>query len=221
VKENKIIGDFEKFIENIEILIINIPPSAKDKSPELFPAKIAQILDVLPNMCKVIFVSSTSVYGDTNSRINEDANTSPTRDGGKILLETEQLLITHLQERLTIVRFAGLFGPDRHPGRFLSKMKAIPNPKGVINLIHQDDCIQLLSRIITTSSWGELYNGCSDEHPQRDIFYTKAAEVLNVDTPTFSQDEPTSYKIVDNSKSKDILGMKYAFPDPLKSLASL
>jgi nucleoside-diphosphate-sugar epimerase len=162
----------------------------------------------------VIFVSSTSVYGNNNQIACEDSPTNPTKASGKCVLEAEKVIQAHFGKNAAIVRFAGLFGPDRHPGRFLKENAPISNPNGKINLVHLEDCIALIASIIEKNAYGEIYNGCSDEHPTRAEFYTKAAYALSLDAPEFDATIPPVDKTVSNEKSKTKLGMVYKYAKP-------
>ena len=135
----------------------------------------------------------------------------PETASGKAVLLAEQLLREALGERLTIIRFSGLMGPDRFPGRFLAGKKEVPNGKAPVNMIYQTDCIQLIAEVINQDCWGEIFNGCADDHPTREDFYTKAALKLGLEPPTFSQTPTGQFKIISNEKSKTILGMKYQY----------
>ena len=218
ILKTEIIGDFNQFLDAIDILIINIPPSSKSGEITEYPAKIEQIAKKLPKECKVVFVSSTSVYGNHNVPVNEENKPTPTRKSGKAVLSAENILKATLGNRLTIVRFAGLFGPDRHPGSFLKTKNSVSNPNGYINLIHQVDCIRLITAIIQQRQWGQIINGCADEHPKRSELYTKAAQVLQQEIPKLEQTEPASFKIVENNKSKELLNFTYQYNDPLLAL---
>ena len=48
----------------------------------------------------------------------------------------------------TVIRFGGLIGYDRMPGKFLTGKKDLPNGDAPVNLIHRDDCVQIIYQII-------------------------------------------------------------------------
>ncbi|UWX55254.1 hypothetical protein NYZ99_01135 [Maribacter litopenaei] len=68
----------------------------------------------------ILFVSSTSVYGENQGEVNEETIPIPSSEAGKQLLETEKLIRENSHVESTIIRFAGLIGPDRHPVNMLS-----------------------------------------------------------------------------------------------------
>lgn len=214
VSINNVQGNWKNFIQDIDTLIINIPPGKKDNRIESYAMQLEQIAQRCDPSLKVVFVSSTSVYGNNNQIAFEDSETIPTKVSGKHVLAAEKVIQTHFGENATIVRFAGLFGPDRHPARFLKADTVLANPNGKINLIHLDDCIALITTIIEKDIYGEIFNGCADEHPTRSEFYTKAAYALSMDAPQYNATLPPTGKVVSNEKSKNVLGMVYTYAAP-------
>ena len=214
VTKNNIQGNWKNFIQDIDTLIINIPPGKKDNLTDNYSSQIQEVVDRCDSNLKVIFVSSSSVYGNHSQMATEDSATKPIKNSGHFVLDAEKIIQTHFGRNATIVRFAGLFGPDRHPGRFLKTNTPLSNPNGKINLIHLEDCITLLASIIEQGAYGEVFNGCSDEHPIRSEFYTKAAFALSLDRPNFDSTTPAVYKTVSNKKSKLALGMIYKYANP-------
>ena len=65
---------------------------------------------------RVILSSSTGVWGDEGGGIvDESTPPNPSREAGRVLVEAETLLATHLAGPGTALRFAGLYGPGRLP----------------------------------------------------------------------------------------------------------
>ena len=214
VEADTIIGDWEAFIDETDTLIINFPPKRIDDIETIHPSQIAQIITHTPKTTKVIFVSSTSVYQNTNELIDETVTCLPEKASGHALVKAEELLQQHFGSNLTILRLSGLIGPKRHPGRFLAKKRELKNPNIPINLIHQKDAIGLIEAILEQNCFGKIINGCADVHPKRKDFYENAAIKLNLPAPIFGSSKETYYKIVDNSKSKSLLNYEYQFSNP-------
>ena len=135
---------------NSDILIINFPPERREDIVTYHQAQINLLIHEI-NKSKikhVLFVSSTSVYPDLNKEVFENETAQPSKGSGKALLVAEQLLQSQTHFTTTIIRFAGLIGYDRLPGRFLAGKKNVENGNAPINVIHQDDCIGLISEMI-------------------------------------------------------------------------
>lgn len=204
------------FLNGSDVLIINVPPRRKVQEVESYASVLEKLLSYIGDQQKVVFVSSTSVYQNTNGWVNEDLCLAPETKSGNAIYAAEQSLSRNLKSRLTIVRFAGLVGNGRHPGRFLAGKKNLPNAKAPVNIIHQKDCIGLILRIIEKDFWGEVVNGVASAHPLREDFYKQAAQVLDLIKPNFQQNGMTSYKLVSNTKSVNQLGYTYLYDNPME-----
>ncbi len=204
-----------------DVLIISIPPRRIEGIERIFPAQIAQLIPLILKygIRKVIFISSTSVYPETRQKIKETDVLLPDKTSGKALVLAENLLKNLIDFETTIIRFGGLIGADRNPARFLLK-SGQPVANVPVNLIHQDDCIGIISAILEQNLWGETLNACCPEHPLKRDFYGRAAEISGLPLPNIS-DQPEDYKIVDSSKLKRLLKYKFKYTSPLDYLESL
>ena len=214
VEPDAIIGDWESFINEASTLIINFPPKRIENIETIHPLQIEQIIKQTPKTLKVIFISSTSVYQNTNDLVNESLNCNPEKASGNALIKAEKLLQHHFGSNLTVLRLAGLIGPRRHPGRFLAHKKQLKNPNVPVNLIHQSDVINLIKETLKQNCFGEIINGCADIHPKRKDYYENAAIKINMPAPIFESSGQERYKIVDNTKSKELLNFTYQFSNP-------
>lgn len=206
------------FLENSEILIIDIPPKLRggfsDTSTALSMTFVSKIKNLIPfieksAVKKVIFVSSTSVYADTNSEITENTQAQPETESGKQLLEAERLLLSNSNFQTTVVRFGGLIGEDRHPIYFLAGRKNIENPDAPINFIHQKDCIGIIEDIISKGIYAEIFNAVTPFHPTRKDYYTQKAIKLKLPLPEFETSKPSVGKLILSEKAKNILGYQF------------
>lgn len=212
--ENEIHGDIESFLENSEILIIDIPPKLRGNSKENFVDKIKNLIPFIENakVEKVLFVSSTSVYADDNLSVNETTKPQPDTESGKQLLETEMILQNNKNFKTTIVRFGGLIGGNRHPVYFLSGKQNLENPEASINLIHQTDCIGILESIIDKDCFGEIFNAVAPFHPSRKDYYTQKATEFGLAIPEFDTAKSSVGKTINSIKVESVLN--YTFQQP-------
>lgn len=201
------IEDFNKSIEtflNSNILIVNIP----SKDVESFKNFMEKIEN--STVKKIIFISSTSVYKDNNSYVTEE-NKNHLNDTQ--LVEIEKMFIDLKHIDTTILRFAGLVGYDRNLVKHFQN-KTVSNSKAVVNMIHRDDCINIIKQILQKDVFGEVFNCCASTHPTKEEFYRYCAEISNLENPHFD-DEMYHYKIVDNNKLKEKINYKYIYDDLL------
>lgn len=190
-------------------LFICIPP--KRNSTELldYPQKINSILATAKDKSKhVVLISSTSVYADENKTINETSEPRPDTDSGRVVLAAEILFKKLFPENCTVIRFAGLIGPDRNPGRFFAGKSNIPNGLAPVNLIHQTDAVGIAVKLLEKKAFGRTYNACLPNHPAKMDFYANAAKTTGLATPDFIA-EKKDWKIVDSVNVPKFLG--YAF----------
>ena len=195
--------DIDAFLQS-HTLIVNITSRDIDGFERLVRKIEASEIEA------VLFVSSTSVYPASCKVVSETAG-EESPDHPLVIIEN---LFRHSEQfRTTIVRFAGLIGGIRHPGRFFRGGKIVKSPDANVNLIHRDDCINILDRIIVNDIWGETFNACADSHPSKREFYSHAAKMMAAPLPEFEDSDDGSFKIIDNRKLKRVLGYEFLHPD--------
>jgi len=192
-----------------DVLFICIPPKRNSAELESYPAKIKSILESSRNaQAKLILISSTSVYGDENKFVNENTLTNPDTDSGRVVVAAENILKLTYPKDFTIIRFAGLIGPERNPGRFFAGKSNVPNGLAPVNLIHQIDAVGIAISILENHSFGRIFNACSPSHPTKQDFYTKAADESGLEKPEFLA-EKTKWKIVESVNVPEFLNYRF------------
>jgi len=211
LKANELPHETADFLENSEILIINIPPGLRGNSEENFVAKMENFIPFVEksSVKKVIFVSSTSVYADENQVVTEETFPKPETESGKQLLISENLLLNNSNFQTTILRFGGLIGEDRHPVKFLAGRNNVENPEAPINLIHQLDCIEIIQKIIEKEIWNTVFNAVAPFHPTRKNYYTEKALELNLVPPQFNENQASVGKTVSSNKLIEVLNYEF------------
>lgn len=201
-----------------DILIINI--TSKEISE--FETLIANI--ELSSISKVLFISSTSVYRDSSDCNNPEITELDTHHLKPCpLLTIENLFQANQSFETSIIRFSGLIGYQRHPGKFFSSKneqgslssKTIKNPEGWVNMIHRDDCIGIIKSLLDRQAWGSIYNACASHHPTRRAFYSAALMDLHNLNAVFSDEGSDAFKKISNKKIKTELNYKFKFDDLL------
>ena len=177
-----------------DVLVITIPIK------EIKPFKY--LIKTLASTVKIIYTSSTAVYLPSTEPINEKG----ALDTQHPLLAIEQV-IRNSENPSTIIRLAGLFDQRRHPGRWFAN-KVLTHPNGPVNLIHLDDCLGIIEKIITHQVWNEIFNACANEHPSRKDFYSRASRALGSPPPQINE-QKTSIKIIDNRWIKKKLDFSF------------
>ena len=160
---------------------------------------------------KVIFTSSTSVYAQRDgSWVTEKSETKPARETGRILLETEQLV---LAQGGVVARLAGIYGPGRSAllSKFLAGSAIIdPENDRFINQVHRDDIATALFLLLDRPSPArEIYNVVDDQPILQSECYRWLAAKLNRPMPpmgraTAAPKRGASNKRVSNAKLRHL-----------------
>ena len=90
-------------------------PIARDEATyrALFVGGFVELVAALPRLERVLFVSSSAVYGDHGGDwVDENTPCVPLAFNGCVLLEAEAA-VAALDVPATVVRFSGLYGPGR------------------------------------------------------------------------------------------------------------
>ncbi|MCK8043960.1 SDR family oxidoreductase [Shewanella sp. 1CM18E] len=208
---------------NVDCLVVNIPPGLT-KAPNAYLQRLAKLKQLTAGLDykKLIFVSTTGVYPAIDGVLTEkDAQAhSPVSEK---LLQAEQVFSD--KPNMCVVRFAGLVGPQRHPGRFLAAKKDLAGGTSAVNIVHLNDCIAAVSQLIFESSGSGIYNVCAPEHPTRQAFYVKAANMLGLTAPEFLEEvidhhalSSATGKLICSQRLVEELNFEYQFSDPMDML---
>lgn len=222
LEEHQIIGNMEDFLKETDVLIIDIPPGLRREtstSNEMtFVNKVKPLIPFIEKSAvqKVVFVSSTSVYGDDSPivEITEETKPNPDTESGKQLVIAETLLQSNPHFKTTVIRFGGLLGEDRHPVKFLAGRTNVENPDAPVNMIQRDDCIGIIEKVLDFArndnwEWNQTFNAVAPQHPTRKAYYHKKADILNLPLPTFAENSESKGKIISSEKVERILGYSF------------
>jgi len=200
---DNITDNIQPFLQS-ETLIVNIT----SKNVAGFKNLLKEI-EISP-VKEVLFISSTSVYPEKMGLCQESQELDM---ASHPLLIIEQLFSQNKHFKSTIIRFAGLIGAKRHPGRFFASGKPIRFASAGVNLIHIADCLAIIGIIIKRHIFPQLLNACADTHPSKAQFYTLNALALGFNKPNLSDESKPSYKIVSNEKLKSCLNYQFIYGD--------
>lgn len=167
---------------------IGLDASAGVSMRSLYVDGLANVLAAVPRtVARFVYVSSTSVYGQIDGEeVDENAITEPQEGSGKVVLEAEQLLRKMLPSSI-ILRFAGIYGPDRlMRGQEIKAGEPIMGDADKwLNLIHVEDGAAAVVAADDRAAAGSLYNVSDNSPVRRRDFYTKLADVLGAPQPQF------------------------------------
>jgi nucleoside-diphosphate-sugar epimerase len=151
---------------------------------------------------RMLFTSSTSVYAQRDgSWVTEKSETKPARETGRILLETEKLVLGHGG---IVARLAGIYGPGRSAllSKFLAGTAVIdPENDRFVNQVHRDDIAAGLFLLLNRPSLPrEIYNVVDDQPILQSECYRWLAEKLNRPVPSPGGSTPISKRGATNKR---------------------
>jgi nucleoside-diphosphate-sugar epimerase len=165
----------------------------------------------------VIWISSTSVYGDsTNQWLDEESPVNPASFFARALKKAEDIMAA-VSCDLTIVRFSGIYGPGRLA--LLSSVKSgvgrPAQPEQWSNRIHSDDCAGFLVHLVNRCQSGEklekLYVGTDCEPATQHDVRKWLAGKLNV---ILTKETRSSRAGTQRYTNKKVLQSGYQFQYP-------
>lgn len=190
-------GEVDGFFSS-PLLFVNVPPGLRAGQTEDYTLKINLLLKSIENtpVKWLIFVSSTSVFGNLQGKVTELSEAKPDTESGRQLLECEKQVLALKNTKTTVLRLGGLVGADRHPVKYLSGRTNLPDGDAFINFIHREDAIGLVLHILQNQIEG-IVHGVAPYHPRKRDYYLKAAKLYGVEPPTYlTETKHTSYKTV-------------------------
>lgn len=201
-----------------EVLVVTIPPRSRTQGADFYLEQLKflrSMIDQSP-IKKVIFVSSTGIYPEAP---NEEEYTevfplSLENCGNSMLLKAEEMMEKDRDFDLTIVRFGGLMGGDRIPGKYFAGKENVAGHTRV-NFIHRNDAVGMLAWIIEKGIWNEVYNGVAPIHSLRKDIYERNHQDLGFPLPASYQQATQGQDRLISGKKILKSGFQFEFPDPL------
>ena len=210
--EDGLYGAAQGFLKKVDTLVIMIPPGLRRNTGADYVLKMSHLLtEILKSkVANIVFISSTSVYNDTQGKVTEKQVPLPRTQAAKQLFQVEQLFFNAPGIKTTIVRFGGLIGGARQPVKHLAGRTDLDGGNAPVNLIHKKDCIGIISSIIKQDAYGHIFNAAHPNHPKKKEYYTQKAKELDLIAPRYSEskdDMPS--KQVDSIHLEAIIGYRF------------
>ena len=210
VAENSISNSFESFLYELDILIVNIPPKIRKDANSNYSEKIKELVKQANKVKNILFISSTSVYGSMQGKIDSNTITLPDSENGKEILKTENLV---KNKNNTILRFGGLIGEGRNPLKYLIQKNEVLNADAPINYIHLKDCIGIINAIISKGKWGETYSAVAPFHPSKIEYYNYICDYKKINRLNFSNKKTEINKEIYDDRIENELNYTFKFSD--------
>jgi len=203
-------------------LVIAITPQFKQGRTD-YADKVSELVSAAEQrglVQHIILLSSTAVYHGLEGKVDEASQLNLSTQKVNILHAAEQSVL-NFSKHGSVIRLAGLVGPERHPGKFLLPKKGqlnktLSSSTSPVNLIHQQDAVGLIESLLFAKSSLGVINGVSDTHVNKRLYYQTAAKALSLDAPIFSPRHANeTTRVVSGEKAKQVLSYKFTYPDLL------
>jgi len=167
-------ADLDKLDTRFDVVIYILTPGDRSEQSyrNVFELGVANLLNIFSKNnpdTRFIFISSTSVYGQTHGEwVDEVSVTEPNTITGQIILQAEKAFLSH-GGRNCIIRFSGIYGRSRT--RLLDVVakggKVQYEPPFYTNRINRSDCVGVLhfiaGRMIAGADLETVYLACDDD----------------------------------------------------------
>lgn len=160
---------------------------------------LASMAKALPALQRLIFVSSTSVYGENEGQtIDIHSPVVPSSEASKLLHQAEVALQTAFGGRCVIVRPSGIYGASRL--RLLTLAKTAPEvkTKAWTNRIMDTDLVRVLHHIIDLPDCQKVYLATDFCPVPYDEVLRFIAHTLGYPLPVCQKSTPAGKKIISN-----------------------
>ena len=192
---------------------------------------------------RVIYISTSGVYGDQKGRlIDEQTQVNPQADRAKRRFHAEQQLQIWANKSsvaLTILRVGGIYGPDRLPLQRLKDEVPMLHEKlaPITNRIHADDLAQVCVAAANKVAAGQIYNVSDGSNSNMTEYFNTIADACGLKRPPLIGWDEAEKKIskgmlsylkesrkMDNSKMMNELEIELIYPtlkDGLKVICKI
>lgn len=197
-------------ISQICIIVSPDTPSLQDYRDSYYAIAehVVRLGDHLPNLKRVVFISSTGVYGQNAGEVI-DINTpvfAPASATSQVILQTEQLLQQHFEDKSVIIRPSGIYGQSRLRLLTMATQLAAPSANRAsdypsntwTNRIMDIDLVSIIVKVTNTGETVPVYLA-TDNAPvplYTVLNYLATAQGLNLSLPCM---EPTTGKRIINN----------------------
>jgi nucleoside-diphosphate-sugar epimerase len=190
-------------------LIICIPPP-QSENPNQYGKVLHELVAFIPNTCKVLFTSSTSVYPDLALEMDEDYKFDEDWIITNRICIAENTLLNKFEKQLTILRLGGLVGKNRNLAKYISG-KILSYPTSVINLIEQKDVVNAIFYWYDYGFSSFIYNLVCPTQTKRADYYLTSCKDQNLPLPIIDLNDLTVSKSIIGTKISSENKFRYVY----------
>lgn len=167
---------------------------------------------------RLVYSSTTGVYGDHDGAwVDEESELRPPTEKTRVIADAERIALEDAADRGIdgrVVRFAGLYGPDRHR---LDRYLDGPVTEGVLNLLHRGDAATATRALCTGALDADVLLAVDDEPVGRPELARWLAEQQGVEPPETQSVADRLATVDDPDRAARIRASKRCSNDRLRS----
>ena len=222
-------------INKSNTILITVPPN---NFVDPVASKYSKYFAQTGNEIRLIYLSSTSVYGDHKGVwVNENSKLKAKSELGKwrLNVETKWLSFAKLNHLpLLILRLSGIYGLGRSAfDRINNKsFKIVNSPNILFSRIHIDDITSIIIKFINNENLKGVYNLSDNMPATSEAIYLEAFRLLKLEPPTSKNLDELNLsktamgffsesKKVSNKKLLNNLNYKLIHPDYFSGMADI
>lgn len=213
------------------------PPAAGSSDPRI--AHLGTALDPKAPPAKIVYLSTSGVYGDCQGQwVNEQCPPAPGTNRARRRLAAEDTLLDWGHRHavpVTILRVAGIYGPQRLPLAALAagEPQLCREQAPMTSRVHIDDLVTACLAALERGAPGEIYNVADDAPSTMTDYFLAVAEAFGLPAPPLIRREDAAGRLspamlsflaesrrVDNHKLLTQLGVRLAYPDLASGLTA-
>ena len=175
------------FINKSNTILITAPPN---NFLDPVASKYSKYLSHTGEKIRLIYLSSTSVYGDHKGEwVNENSKLQAKSELGEWRLKAETKWISYAKLNhlsILVLRLSGIYGPGRSAfDRIYNKsFKIVKSPNILFSRIHIDDITNIIQKFIDNENLKGVYNLSDNMPATSEAIYLEAFRLLKLKPPT-------------------------------------
>ena len=226
-----------KRLQNLATRIVILAPPRPES---LFDERIRNLVRILPEHSRLIYISTSGVYGDCQGKeIDETQPVQPATASAARRVDAE-LVLRHWARRshsgLGILRVPAIYASDRLPiERLQNQMPALrPEEDVYVNHIHADDLAFIIRIALFRARPGRVYHATDCTPLYMGDYFDKVADLVNLPRPIRLPKEQFRERVspemmgfasasrrLSNHRLQTELGVRLLYPDTIQALVNL
>lgn len=225
IVEGSDVNAISEIIQDQEVILFSVGAKGRDTYRQSYLETAINLVKALSNnntVKQIIYTGSYAVLGDRQGAwTDETIPTNPVTDGGKILAETEEVLLSARSSKLKvcILRLAGIYGEGRELIKIFRSWSGTTRPGAgddYSNWIHLEDIVNAIE-VARKNQLDGIYNLACDECLTTGDFFNRLFNTHNLPQITWdaTQKSTRPYNTrLDNQKIKNA-GVELIYPQIL------